>query len=170
MANKSCVKSSMAPYSYKFFSTHEHEISGWTILSRIIHLRSTNLGSINGDVQSDIATLAFNNREQLGDFHRRIIILQQEIILFVKTLSPRRFLFQFMKALSKSEKLKELFAPKMTDIINLLDNNRKFGVYAGGNTHGLYRYLDMIGALKTLIASGQCSHHIVPSSSIKYDT
>ena len=33
MANNTCVKSSMAPQTYKVVSTHAHEISVWTILS-----------------------------------------------------------------------------------------------------------------------------------------
>ena len=35
--NYTCVKSFMAPKAYKVFSTHAHEISGWTILSRLLH-------------------------------------------------------------------------------------------------------------------------------------
>ena len=62
MTNDTRVKSSMAPQAYKFFSTHAHEISGWTILSRLLHSRAPHLGGINGSVQSDISTLAFNNR------------------------------------------------------------------------------------------------------------
>ena len=68
MTNDTCVKSSMATQSYKVVSTHYHEISGWTILSRLIHSRAPHLGGINGDVQSDIATLAFRNGEQLEFF------------------------------------------------------------------------------------------------------
>ena len=54
---------------------------------------------MNGDVQSDLATLTSKNREQLEDFHGRIIILQQEIILSEEIVSPARLLFQYMKAL-----------------------------------------------------------------------
>ena len=39
----------------------------------------------------------------------------------------------------------------MTDIITLLDNNGKSAVYIGGNIHGIYHYLEMIGAPKILI-------------------
>ena len=67
----------MAPQAYKVVSTHAHEISGWTILSRRLHLRSPHLGGMNGDVQPDLATLAFKNREQIEYFHIRIIIFQQ---------------------------------------------------------------------------------------------
>ena len=58
-----------------------------------------------------------------------------------------------MKAFSNSEKLKVLIAPKMKDIITFLDNNGKYAVYKGGNIHGLYCYLDMIGAPTTLTTS-----------------
>ena len=37
MTNDTSVKSSMAPQAYKVVSTHAHEISGWTILSRLLH-------------------------------------------------------------------------------------------------------------------------------------
>ena len=77
MTNDTCVISSMAPKAYKFVSTHTHEISGWNILSRLIHSRAPHLVRMNGDVQSDIATLAFNNGEQLEYFHSRILRLQQ---------------------------------------------------------------------------------------------
>ena len=81
MTNDTCVKSSMAPQAYKIVSTHSHEISGWTILSRLLHSRAPHLGGMNGNVQSDIATLASRNGEQLEDFHSRILRLQQEIII-----------------------------------------------------------------------------------------
>ena len=70
-----CVKSSMEPQAYNFVSTHAHKISGWKILSRLFYSRSPHIGGMNGDVRSDLATLAFKNREQLEDFHSRIIIL-----------------------------------------------------------------------------------------------
>ena len=79
---------------------------------------------MNGDVQSDLATLAFNNGEQLEDFHSRILRLQQEIML-----SGEIVLFQYMKALTKSEKLKAFIAPKMTDLITFLDKNGKSAAY-----------------------------------------
>ena len=81
MTNDTSVKSSMAPQAYKIVSTHAHEISGWTILSGLLHLRSPHLGGMNGDVQSDLATLAFENGEQLEDFHSSILRLKQEIML-----------------------------------------------------------------------------------------
>ena len=51
----------MALQAYKVVSTHDHEISGWTILSRILHSHAPHLGGTNGDVLSDLATLAFKN-------------------------------------------------------------------------------------------------------------
>ena len=65
----------MAPQSYKVVSTHDHDISGWTTLYRLLHSRSPHLGGITGDVQSDLATLLFKNGEQLEDFQRRILRL-----------------------------------------------------------------------------------------------
>ena len=71
----------MAPQAYKVVSTHAHEISGWNILSILLHSRAPKLGGMNGDVQSDLAILAFRNGEQSEDFHSRILRLQQEIML-----------------------------------------------------------------------------------------
>ena len=62
----------MAPQYYKVVNTHAHEISGWTILSRLLHARAPHLGVMNGDAQSGLAILAFNNLEKLGYFHSRI--------------------------------------------------------------------------------------------------
>ena len=59
-------------------------------------------------------------------------------------------LFQYTKSLSKINKLKAFIAPKMTDLITFLDNNIKYVVYVGGNIHGLYCYLETIGAPNTL--------------------
>ena len=78
---------------------------------------------MNGDVQSDLATLKFNNREQIESFHRRIIILQQEIILSIETVSHTIILFWYMKAFSNSDKLKAFIPSKMIDIITFLYNN-----------------------------------------------
>ena len=89
----------MTHQAYKVVSTHSREISGWTIVSRLIHSRDPHHGGINGDFRSDLATLAFNNGKKLEDFHSRILRLQQEIILSGETVSPTRFIFQYMKAL-----------------------------------------------------------------------
>ena len=61
---------------------------------------------MNGDVKYYLATLTFKKWEQLEDFHSRIIRLQQEITLYGETVSTTRLLFQYMKELSKSDKLK----------------------------------------------------------------
>ena len=94
--NGTCVKYSMAPQAYKVISTHEHEISGWEILTRALHSREPHLGGMNGDVHSDLANLAFNNGEELKYFHSIILRLQQEIILSVENVSPTRLIFQCM--------------------------------------------------------------------------
>ena len=44
----------------------------------------------------------------------------------------------------------------MTDLIT--------SVYKGGNIHGLYRYLEIIGPLTTLNTSDQRSRHFGPTS------
>ena len=44
-------------------------------------------------------------------------------------VSPTRLLFQYMKALTKSEKLRAFIAPDMTDLITFLDKNGKSAVY-----------------------------------------
>ena len=93
---------------------------------------------MNVDFRSDLPTLAFKNAEQIDDSHIRIIILQQEIILYVETFSSTRLHLQYMKALSKRNKLKSFIAPNITDLITLLDNNGKPDIYTGGNIHGIY--------------------------------
>ena len=85
-------------------------------------------------------------------------------------VSPTRLLFQYMKKLSKSDKIRAFIAPKMTDLITFLDNNMKPSVYIGGEIHGIYSYLEMIGAPTTLTTSVQHSHQSSPSSSINIDT
>ena len=77
MTNGTCVKYSMAPQAYKNVSTHAHETSGWIILSRLLNSCAPHLGGMNGDVQSDLSTMAFNNREKLGYFHSRIHIIHK---------------------------------------------------------------------------------------------
>ena len=56
MNNDTCEKSSMGPQAYKVIKTNANEISGWKILSRIIHVREPHLVGMNCDVQSDLAT------------------------------------------------------------------------------------------------------------------
>ena len=58
-------------------------------------------------------------------------------------------IFQYMKPLSKSNKLKALIEPNMIYLITFLDKNGNSAVYTGGNIHGLYLYMEIIGALNT---------------------
>ena len=169
MTNDTCVKSYMSPQAYKVVSTHAHEISGWTILSRLLHPRVPHLGGMNGDVKYDLATLAFKNGEQLEDFRSRILRIQQVIVLYGEIVSPTRIILQYMKALTKREKLRAFIAPEMTDLIISLDNNVKSNVYKGGDMHGIYRYLEIIGAPTTLTTLGHSSQHFVYSSFINND-
>ena len=148
----------MANQAYKVFIIHAHEISGWKILPRLLHWCSPHLGGMDGDVQSDIATLAFKNWEQLEDFHIKTLRLHQEIIISVETVSPTRLLLQYTKEFPTSDKLKSSISPKMTYLLTFLDNNTKSAVQTGGNINGLYCYLDIIGDPKTLTTSGQRFH------------
>ena len=72
-----------------------------------------------------------------------------------------------MKYLSKSDKLKSFIAPNMTDLVKLLDNNKKSDVYTWGNINGMYCYLDTIGNPTTLTTQFHISHHFGPSPFIK---
>ena len=65
LKNAICIKSYMAPQDYKFFPTHAHEIQGWNILSITLHAQAPNLGGMNGDFQSELATLDFNQGGKL---------------------------------------------------------------------------------------------------------
>ena len=129
MNNYTCIKYSISTQVYKVLNTHAHEISGFTILSRLIHQRTPNIGGMNGDVQYDVSNLEFNNWEQLEYFHSKT--LRQDIIFFGETLSPTRLLVQYMKAFSNFKKLKAFIVPKMIDIITFPDNNGKSAVYTG---------------------------------------
>ena len=84
-------------------------------------------------------------------------------------VSPTRLLLQYMKALTKSEKLKSFTATKMTDLITFIYNKVKSAVYDGGDIHGIYRYLEMIGVPTTLTTSGHRPHHFGSSSSRNND-
>ena len=83
----------MTPQAYKFEITHAHEISGWNIISKLIHASAPNIGGINGGVQSELATLEFKNKEKLEYLHSIIIIIQQEIFLSGETVSTTILLF-----------------------------------------------------------------------------
>ena len=60
-----------------------------------------------------------------------------------------------MKSFSNSDKLIAFIAPKMTDLVTLLDNNGKSAVCTGGKNHGIYHYLDIIVYPTTLTTSVQ---------------
>ena len=89
----------MAPQAYKIVNTHAHEISLWTIISRLMHARGPHLGGMKGGFQSYIATLVFKNGEHLEYFRSRILRLQQEIVLSVEIVSPTRPIFQYKESL-----------------------------------------------------------------------
>ena len=84
-------------------------------------------------------------------------------------VSPTRLLFQYIKALKNSEKLRYFIAPNMKYLITLLDNNGKSSVYTGRDINGIYRYLEMMVYPTTLKNSGHRSHHFGPSSSSNND-
>ena len=133
-------------------------------------MRALHLGGTNGNVQSDLSALSFNNGEQLEDFHGIIIIIKQEITLSGETVSPTRLLFQHTKEFLKRIKIKTFIAPNMTDLTTLLYNSRKLAVYTGGIIYVLYHYLEIIEAPTALTTSVQRSHHFGPSSSTNNDT
>ena len=66
----------MSPRAYKFFTTHDHGISGRKITSIHIRERTPNFGGVDGGVQSDQSTLAFKKLEQLEDFNIIITCLK----------------------------------------------------------------------------------------------
>ena len=82
----------MAPQTYKVVNTHNNETYGWKILSILLHACTPHIGDMNSDFKSDLANLVLNNREQLEDFHIRIIRLEQEINLYGENLPPIRLL------------------------------------------------------------------------------
>ena len=115
----------MALQAYKVVRTHANKISVWKILSRLLHSRAPHIVGMNDDVKYDLDTLAFNNEEQLEDFHNRILRLQQEILISGDSVSPTRVLFWYTMEFSKIDTFKSLIAPNITDLNTVLDNNRK---------------------------------------------
>ena len=75
------------------------------------------------------------NKSGRGDNFSR----EHNFLLFGEIVSPTGLLFQYMKALTNSEKIKEFIAPNMTDLITFIDKNGKSAVYDGGEIHGIYR-------------------------------
>ena len=153
----------MAPQDYKVINTCDNEISGWTILYRLLHARAPHAWGINGDFQYDLATLEFKNGEKLEYFHSIIIIIQQEINLSGETVSPTRPILHYMEPLSKIDKIKAFIAPNMADIIKFLYNNRKLETNIEENIHGIYHYLENIGDPTTLTTSVQHSNYFSTS-------
>ena len=134
------------------------------IISRLLHEHTPNLGGMNGDVQSDLATLAFNNGEEPEYFHIRIIRLQKEINHSGENLYPTRLLYSTKRNITNRDKIKAFVVPKMIDTIKLLDNNKQ------GNIHGLYHYLETIQYPTNSTSSGQYYHHFGTSSSTNNNT
>ena len=95
---------------------------------------------MKGYVYYDLSKLAFNAVEQIKDFHSRIIRIQQYTILLVETVYPTRLLYQYIKALSKSDKLKVFIASKMTYLLTFLDNKNNVYIYKWWKIHGLKEY------------------------------
>ena len=75
-----------------------------------------------------------------------------------------------MNSFSKSDKLKEFRATKMTNLITFLDKNIKFAIYTGGGINLLCPYIDIIGDPDTFTNSVQSSFHFGPSHSTNNDT
>ena len=89
----------MSHQAYNIVNTHVHEISGWTIISKLIHARAPHLGGMNVDVRTDLVTLESKNGEQLETFLRKIIWLQQAIIIYGEPVYPTIILFQYIQTL-----------------------------------------------------------------------
>ena len=82
----------MEPQAFKVVTTHTNKIFVCTILSITISDRYSHLGGMNGDVQTNLATLEFKKRKNDEVFHERILRLQQEISLSGEPVSPTRIL------------------------------------------------------------------------------
>ena len=74
-------------------------------------MRSVIFGAINA-FSFSLFFNAFRNGEKLEDFHIRILRLQQEDMLSGEIVSPTRLIFRYIKALAKSEKLKNVYGDK----------------------------------------------------------
>ena len=51
----------MEPQAYNFVNIHDHEISAWKFLSRLLHGGEPHIGGIDRDVQSNLPTLTLKN-------------------------------------------------------------------------------------------------------------
>ena len=61
------------------------------VLSIIKHTQAPNIGGVNGDVQSNLATLAFKFGEQLENFIITILIFQQETNIYGELIILKDF-------------------------------------------------------------------------------
>ena len=170
MTNYTCVKSSISSQAYKIVSTNYHEISGWKIISRLIHWCAPHLGEMNNYVQSDLFILELkkrrttwmilyqNSQTSTGNYTlcRNYISYKTYILVhegMVKEIQNQRIYF------NQDERSHHIpWQQQKTDL------------YTGVNIHGLYHYLEIIGSPMTLNTSGQCSCNFGPSYSIKNDT
>ena len=75
-----------------------------------------------------------------------------------------------MKTLSNINELKLFIVPNITDLITVLDNNRKLAKYTGENINKLYRYLEIFGSPTNLNSSGQRYHNCGDSYFTNNDT
>ena len=58
----------------------------------------------------------------------------------------------------------------MIYLIKFIDNNAKFAIYTGENTHGIYSYLEIFLAQTNFTSSDQLSHHFGTSYYTQNDT
>ena len=63
-----------------------------------------------------------------------------------------------MKVIPKSDKIKVLIVPNMTDLTTILDKNWKVEIYTGRYIHDTYHYLETIGDTTNLTSSSNISH------------
>ena len=59
LTDDTCVKFLLENQAYKVVTTFVNEISGYDILSRILHVWDPHIGGMNGNVQYDLGTLEF---------------------------------------------------------------------------------------------------------------
>ena len=110
---------------YKVVRNNAHEISGWKIPFILKQKLYFHIGVRNGDVQFESITLTFKQWEQLKDFHRKILILQQGIKLFGETVSTTRIILQRMKEFNNCDKAKAFIETKTIELITHLNKNGK---------------------------------------------
>ena len=150
MTNDTCLKLSISPQAYKVVSTDAHEISGWTIISRLLHSRATHLGGMNGDVKYYLSRLEFKNGENLkifmalfSDLNKKLCSLEKfSLLLDFYSSTWRHFQRVIKKIFHCSQDYRSHHIPR---------KRRKSAVYTGGDINGIYRYIEMIGSPTTFI-------------------